>query len=157
MSLRGIPLLVLALIIYNAIVMFPGIFSHQVSPQEIFYGVPALDSTGKTVITEGGRFLTIPLPSGMVHVHFGDALIALGILLMGFEMAKATYTRGFGLVDRLLSPLLFVLFLVEFLLVPRCGTSVFFFLTLMAGIDVVVGELVGIRSAGRNINFGPTN
>jgi hypothetical protein len=152
MSLRGIPLLILALIIYNAIV-----FASSLAPQEIFYGMPALDAAGKAVITKGGQLLSIPLPSGTVHIRLGDALIGLGIILMGFEMVKATYTRGFGLVDRLLSPLLFVLFLVEFLLVPRCATSVFFFLTVMAGFDVVVGEVVGIRSAGRNINFGGNN
>lgn len=152
MSLRGIPLLILALIIYNAIV-----FASQLPPQEIFYGAPALDAAGKTVIMKGGQLLTIPLPGGPVHLRLGDILLALTIILMGFEMAKATYTRGFGLVDRLLSPLLFVLFLVEFLLVPRCGTSVFFFLTVMAGFDVVVGEVVGIRSAARNISFGGNN
>ena len=152
MSLRGIPLLILALIIYNAIV-----FASGLPPQEIFYGAPMPDAAGKAVILKGGQLLTIPLPAGAVLIRLGDALLAVGIILMGFEMAKATYTRGFGLVDRLLSPLLFVLFLVEFLLVPRCGTSVFFFLTVMAGFDVVVGEVVGIRSAGRNINFGGNN
>ena len=152
MSLRGIPLLILALIIYNAIV-----FASSLPPQEIFYGMPALDAAGKTVITKGGELLSIPLPSGLVHIRLGDTLLAIGIVLMAFEMVKATYTRGFGLVDRLLSPLLFVLFLVEFLLVPRCSTSLFFFLTVLAGIDVIVGEVIGIRSAGRNINFGSNN
>ena len=152
MSLRGIPLLILSLIIYNAIV-----FASGLPPQEIFYGVPALDAAGTAVITKGGQLFSISLPSGLVHIRLGDMLLAISIFLMGVEMVKATYTRGFGLVDRLLSPLLFVLFLVEFLLVPRCATSVFFFLTLMAGIDVVVGEVVGIRSAGRNINFGGNN
>jgi len=165
MSLRGIPLLILALIIYNAIVYFhpflasliPHVFAQGETPQEIFYGVPALDAAGKNVITKGGEFLTIPLPGGPVQVRLGDAMITLGIILMGIEMAKATYTRGFGLIDRLLSPVLFMLFLLEFLLVPPCGTSVFFFLTVMAGIDVIAGEVVGIRSAARNINFGNAN
>ena len=152
MSLRGIPLLILALLIYNAIV-----FASGLPPQEIFYGMPALDTAGANVITKGGQLLTLPLPSGLVHIRLGDTMLALGLVLMAFEMVKATYTRGFGLVDRLLSPLLFVLFLIEFLLVPRCATSVFFFLTVMAGMDVVVGEVVGIRSAGRNINFGGNN
>jgi len=152
MSLRGIPLLILALIVYNAIV-----FASSLLPQEIFYGMPALDAAGKTVIIKGGELLTIPLPSGLVHIRLGDMMLAFGLVLMAFEMVKATYTRGFGLVDRLLSPLLFVLFLVEFLLVPRCATSVFFFLTVMAGMDVVVGEVVGIRSARRDISFGGNN
>ena len=149
MSLRGIPLLILALIIYNAIV-----FASGLQPQEIFYGAPALDAAGKTVIMKGGDLLTLPMPSGLVHIRLGDIIIALGIVLMAFEMVKATYTRGFGLVDRLLSPLLFVMFIVEFLLVPKCATSVFFILTVIAGFDVIVGEAVGIRSARRDIGFG---
>ena len=149
MSLRGIPLLILALIIYNAIV-----FASGLPPQEIFYGAPALDAAGKVVIMKGGDLLTLPLPSGLVHIRLGDTLLAIGLVLMAFEMVKATYTRGFGLVDRLLSPLLFVLFVVEFLLVPKCASSVFFLLTVMAGFDVIVGEAVGIRSARRDIGFG---
>ena len=149
MSLRGIPLLILALIIYNAIV-----FASGLPPHEIFYGTPALDTAGKAVIMKGGDLLTLPLPSGAVHLRLGDVLLSIGLVLMAFEMVKATYTRGFGLVDRLLSPLLFVLFLIEFLLVPKCATSVFFFLTVMAGFDVIVGEVVGIRAARRDINFG---
>ena len=152
MSLRAIPLLVLALIIYNAIVFASGMPIDRIA--EIFYGAPALSADGKTVMMKGGELLNLPLPGGTVRIRLGDAMLALGILLMAFEMVKATYTRGFGLVDRLLSPLLFVLFLIEFLLVPRCATSVFFFLTVMAGFDVVVGEVVGIKSARRDINFG---
>jgi len=157
MSLRGIPLLILSLIIYNFIVYFPQLFGSHTSPQDIFYGTQVLDSAGKNVITKGGDMLNIMLPKGTVRLRLADIMLALGIVLMGFEMAKATYTRGFGLVDRLLSPLLFVLFLVEFLLVPVCATSVFFLLTVMAGFDVVVGEVVGIRSAARNISFGGNN
>ena len=153
MSLRGIPLLILSLLIYNAIVML----NPSLSPQDIFYGHTALDEAGKAIVTKGGPLFSILLPSGAVHIWLGDMLMAVSIFLMGIEMVKATYTRGFGLVDRLLSPLLFVLFLVEFLLVPRCSTSLFFFLTFMSGIDVVVGEVIGIRSAGRNINFGGAN
>jgi hypothetical protein len=152
MSLRAIPLLILAFIIYNAIVFVSGLPIDRIN--EVFYGGAVLAPDGKSVLMQGGELLNLTLPGGPVHIRLGDILLALGLVLMAFEMVKATYTRGFGMVDRLLSPILFVLFLVEFLLVPRCATSVFFLLTVMAGFDVVVGEFVGIRSARRDINFG---
>jgi len=152
MSLRAIPLLILAFIIYNAVVLLSSLPPDRVN--EVFYGVSSLAADGKTIIRKGGELLTIPLPGGPVKFYFGDAMFIFGLILLAFEMIKSTYTTGFGLIDRLLSPLLFVLFLVEFLLVPKCATSVFFFFTVMAGFDIIVGEVIGIKSARRDINFG---
>jgi hypothetical protein len=149
MSLRGIPLMVLALVVYNLFVLFSSL-----PAQEVFYGHWVQDPTTHAVSLRGGQVLTLQLPSGLLRVYLGDVMIAFGLLLMGIETVKATYTLGFGMIDRLLSPLLFVVFLVAFLLVPKCATSVFFFLTVTAGFNVVVGEAVGIRSARRDITFG---
>ncbi len=152
MTLRAIPLLILAMIIYNAIVFASGLPVERIN--EVFYGGAALSADGKSVLMQGGELLNLPLPGGLVHIRLGDIMLAFGLVLLAFETVKATYTRGSSMVDRLLSPLVFVLFLLEFLLVPRCATSVFFFLTIMAAFDIVVGEYIGIKSARRDINFG---
>ncbi len=152
MTLRALPLLILAFILYNAIVFASGLPADRIN--EVFYGAPALAADGTTIIRMGGELFTLSLPGGPVSFRLGDAMFTFGLILLAFEMIKSTYTTGFGLIDRLLSPLLFVLFLVEFLLVPRCATSVFFFFTVMAGFDIIVGEVIGIKSARRDINFG---
>lgn len=152
MSLRALPLLILAFIIYNAIVFASGLPADRIN--EVFYGVPALGSDGVSIVQKGGELFTLTLPKSSVAFRLGDAMFLFGLILLAFEMIKSTYTQGFGMIDRLLSPLLFVLFLVEFLLVPRCATSVFFFFTVMAGFDIIVGEVIGIKSARRDINFG---
>ena len=152
MTLRALPLLILALIIYNAIVFTSGLPPERIN--EVFYGAPALAADGKTAVMQGATLLTLPLPGGPVSIRLGDVLIAFGLIALAFEMVKATYTRGFGMVDRLLSPLLFVVFLLEFILVPKAATSVFFMLTVIAGFDIIVGEMVGLRSARRDISFG---
>jgi hypothetical protein len=152
MSLRALPLLILAFLIYNAIVFVSGLPPDRIN--EVFYGAPTLAADGKSIIQSGGDLLTLPLPGGPVHFRLGDAMFTFGLILLAFEMIKSTYTQGYSMIDRLLSPLLFVLFLIEFLLVPRCATSVFFFLTVMAGFDIIVGEVIGIKSARRDINFG---
>ena len=55
-------------------------------------------------------------------------------------------------MDHLLSTLVFVAFLVEFLLVKGAAHSVFFTLMLIALVDVLSGFSVSMRSAGRDIN-----
>lgn len=151
MSLRAIPLLVIALIVYNALVLMSG-----TNPEEIFYGRPVLDATTNQVISSGATLFEIPMPNGGTWTfHLGDLIMLFGLILLACEVVKATYTRGAGLADQAFSTILFVIFLIEFLLVEKASTSLFFFLTLMAGFDVIVGSIVGIRTARRDIGFSP--
>jgi hypothetical protein len=53
----------------------------------------------------------------------------------------------------MLSVVVFVVFLVEFLLVGACANSVFFLLTIMAAFDVVAGFTVSITGAGRDVTL----
>jgi hypothetical protein len=47
--------------------------------------------------------------------------------------------------------------LLEFLLVPFCGTAAFFFLVIMSLIDVVAGYSVSILSARRDFSVNNGN
>ena len=151
MSYRAIPLLVIALLVYNAIVfVFPGTL-----PDAIFYGSSTLDTTTKTLVTHSADLFSIRMPNGGEwHFMRGDLMLLLGLILLGAEVVKATYTRGGAMADQALSTMLLIIFLVEFLLVPQASTSLFFLLTLMSAFDVVVGAIVGIRTARRDIGFG---
>jgi uncharacterized membrane protein len=80
----------------------------------------------------------------------GDLLIVLSLVLLYFEIFKATRTSSLSIVDHLLSMLLFVACLVEFIILPGFGTSVFLLLTLMCFIDVVAGFTVTISTARRD-------
>lgn len=151
MSLRAIPLLVIVLIIYNALVLVS-----STPPEEIFYGRAIVDATTNTVISGGATLFEIPMPNGGTWTfHLGDLVLCIGLVLLAIEVVKATYTRGAGLADQAFSTILFVIFLIEFLLVDRASTSLFFFLTLLSGFDVIVGSIVGIRTARRDIGFAP--
>jgi hypothetical protein len=151
MTLKAIPLLVLSLIIYNAYVFWVSGWSGGV-PQEIFYGRAELVN-GAAVMT-GARLFNMPTANGAWPFHVGDLILTLSIVLLALEVIKATYTRGSGLADQALSMIVFVIFLIEYLLVPAASTSLFFFLTLLSGVDVVAGSIVGIRTARRDIGFG---
>ena len=155
MSYRAIPLLLIALLVYNAVVfIFAG-----TSPETIFYGSTTLDTTTNKLVTHSADVFSIQMPnSGPTgerwHFTRGDLLLLLGFILLAMEVVKATYTRGGALADQALSTILLMVFLVEFLLVPQAATSLFFLLTLMSAFDVVVGAIVGIRTARRDIGFG---
>ena len=153
MSYRAIPLLFIALILYNAIVFAFG----GTAPDAIFYGSSTLDTTTNKLITHSADLCAVRMPNGGDwHFTRGDLLLMIGILLLAMEVVKATYTRGGALADQALSTILFVVFLVEFMLVPKASTSLFFLLTLMTAFDVIVGSIVGIRTARRDIGFsGP--
>ncbi len=83
----------------------------------------------------------------------GDALICLGIMFLFIEVLKATRTSDSSLVDHLFSTFTFVIYLVEFLVVPYTAHSVFFILTLIAFVDVVGGFSITIRGARRDVNY----
>jgi hypothetical protein len=151
MSIRAIPLLFLVLILYNALVFVSG-----TPPEEIFYGKSLMDATTQKAIQSGAQLFAIPMPNGGTwHFMLGDLVMAIGLILLAIEVVKSTYTRGAGLADQALSTILFVIFLIEFLLVDRASTSLFFFLTMMSAFDVIVGSVVGIRTARRDIGFAP--
>ena len=74
--------------------------------------------------------------------------------MLFFEILRATRNARGSLANHMLSMLVFIAFLVEFLLVPDAATQVFFILLTIALIDVVGGFAVSIRSAGRDVSIG---
>ena len=135
MSLRALPLIVIAFIAYNVVVLLGG-------------NVPADDILRKPLFS-------VPMISGARWVFsLGDLLILLTMLLLFIELIKSTYTSSLQMVDHGLSMLVFIACLVEFLLVRQATSSVFFFIMVAALIDVVAGALIGIRTARRDLNIG---
>lgn len=127
----SLPWIVLSLIAYNIIVFVTG---------------TPLDST----------IVDVPMLSGATwHFTLSDLLVAGTLFLLFVEVLKATRTGGNSLVDHGLSTLVFIVCLIEFLVVPEAATSLFFFITLIALIDVIAGFSVTIRAARRDFGVGP--
>ncbi len=100
------------------------------------------------------QLLTIPMVSGQDwSLTAGDLLLVVGLVCLFFEVVKATNTGRSSVVEHMLSTLVFVVFLVEFLLIGGAGSSVFFLLMIMALVDVVAGFTVSITSAGRDVTM----
>jgi len=134
MSLRALPLIVLAFILYNVVVVLGG-------------GAPADEIMAR-------KLFTIPLVNRGVPVTWGDIIITLTMVLLFIEIVKSTYTSSSSLVDHAFSMLVFIACLIEFLLVANAGTAVFLNLTLASLIDVVAGYTIGIRVARRDLAIG---
>jgi hypothetical protein len=132
MSLRSIPLLVIALIVYNAVVFMFGI-----------------DSLGNLALPEINM-----LSGGVWRFTWSDAIILLTLILLFIELVKATYTTSSTLVDHGLSMIVFIICIVEFLLAPQAATSTFFLLMVATAIDVIAGFTIGIRVARRDLAIG---
>ena len=136
MSIRAMPMLILALILYVAIVLFS-----DGPPHEIF----------QTSLTGDGIWM--PLGGRWVFT-LGDLVLTIALILLAVEVVKATYTRGSGLADQALSIVLFVVFIVLFLLWDKAATSEFFLITLMSLLDIIAGAIIGIRTARRDFGIG---
>lgn len=134
MSLRSIPLIVLAFILYNVVVLL--------------FGVEALEK----------NLFEIPMLSGGIwKFNWGHLIILVTLLLLFIELVKSTYTTASSLVDHGLSMIVFIACLVEFLMTPQAATSVFFLIVVATAIDVVAGFTIGIRVAQRDLTFGTSN
>ena len=135
MSLRAIPLIVIAFIVYNLVVLWGG-------------NVPADEILNK-------QLFQLKMVSGANWIfRTSDLIILLTMMLLFIELIKSTYTSSSQMVDHGLSMLVFIACLVEFLLQPKATTSVFFFIMTAALVDVVAGALIGIRAARRDLNIG---
>ncbi len=130
-----VPLMAVPLIVYN--VVLAGLLGSST-------GSPWDDQIWSISMISGARWV----------MSLGDLMIALGLILLFFEILKATRVGVNSIVDHLLSTFIFVAFLVEFLLVKGAATSVFFMLMLMTMIDVLAGFSVSIRSATRDVSLG---
>jgi hypothetical protein len=136
MSIRSIPLMALVLVLYNVIVIFG-----------------SAEQATAVLTTERFRFPMIQ-PGVEWSISWGDLILLATLAVLFAEILKATYTSTASLVDHGLSMLVFIICLIEFLVVPRAATSVFFLIATAALIDVIAGYTIGIRVARRDIGFG---
>ena len=127
--LVGFPLLVIPFAIYNMIAFLTPIdWNHTVAT------VTMVSEEHWTITSE-------------------DILLTLAILLLFVEFVKATRVGVKTIIDHMLSAVLFVVLLIEFLLVRQAATSTFFLLVVISFVDVVGGFTVTIRTAQRDLSI----
>ncbi|HVX71815.1 MAG TPA: hypothetical protein VHB19_03330 [Devosia sp.] len=84
---------------------------------------------------------------------WGDLMLLIGIICLFFEVLKSTNTGRSSLVEHMLSTVLFIVFLIEFILAGAAASSTFFLLMAMSLVDVVAGFSISITGAGRDVTM----
>lgn len=98
---------------------------------------------------------SISMISGAVFSFtLSDLFVFSALVLLCIEVLKATRIGNLTIMDHMLSMVVFIAFLVEFLLVRQAATTLFFTLMVIALIDVVAGFAISIRSATRDVAVG---
>lgn len=100
------------------------------------------------------QIFSVPMMSGGIWtMTLGDALVVVTLLFLFVEVIKSTRTSNISILDHILSTVVFIAYLVEFLLVQGAAHHIFFTLMVITLIDVLAGFSVSLRSAGRDVNF----
>lgn len=133
MALGLFPLTLIPLVIYNLLGF-------------LLFGPANVASFANPVFSFG-------LISGVrVGLSTADLLVMLAVVLLFAEILKATRTGSASLADHMMSMLVFIIYLVEFLTLAVAGSGLFLVLTVIALIDVVAGFSITIRGARRDID-----
>ncbi|MGB5091873.1 MAG: hypothetical protein WBN97_01000 [Parvibaculum sp.] len=128
--LGTLPLMALVIIFYNVIVFLTG-------------------------LTMESEVFSVTLISQAVWiVNVGDILLFFGFVLLFLELINATRTGASTIVNHALSMLVMLVGIVEFIVLPQFGTSVFFLIVVLALFDVIAGFTVTITSARRDFTVG---
>jgi hypothetical protein len=78
-------------------------------------------------------------------VTTGDLIVAIAALLLYAEVVKSARPGGKGIMDHVLSFILFLAMVAELLLVPRAESTTLLLLTVLSFVDVFAG--ISIRPA----------
>jgi hypothetical protein len=133
MYLVGFPLLLVPLAIYNIIA-----FLFATGFSDTLFSVQLMSQATLSVST-------------------GDLLVICSILLLFVEMLKATRFGGKAVMDHILSLVVFVAALAEFLLVRQAATPTFLLLLVLCCVDAIGGFFISSRVARHEIAPGPVD
>ncbi|MFZ3033616.1 MAG: hypothetical protein WA138_06355 [Parvibaculum sp.] len=127
--LGSLPLLALIVIIYNIVVYMTGF---------------TMDSTVVEILLVSDTRWAVSL---------GDILLTLGLLMLFLELVNSTKTGTSTIINHGLSMLVLLVALVEFIVLPPFGNSVFFLIVVLVLLDVIAGFTVTITAARRDLNI----
>ncbi|MCW5697540.1 MAG: hypothetical protein KIS96_12515 [Bauldia sp.] len=84
-------------------------------------------------------------------LSLGDLMVVGGLIALLAEMLRATYVAAFG--NHLVSIIILIVYVIEFIAVADAANSTFFILTVIALVDVLGGVTITIRHASRDITM----
>jgi hypothetical protein len=129
--LRNIPYTVISFVIFNLVIIFAdaGVWDNVIFTITLFSGQPW-------------------------SLHVGDLMVLVGLLALMGEVFRATSLAKNAVTNHLLSIIVLIAFVIEFVVVGDAANSTFFILMIIALIDVLTGVVVTLRLATRDVTFG---
>ena len=134
MSMVGFPLLLIPLAIYNIIVL-------------LMPSVSLADPLIRLTLVSGAEWA----------ITLGDILLALGVLMLLFEVMKGARPGAKFLTDHLLSFIVFGAATAQFLLWPKFGTSTYCLLAMMSAADFLSGVTLRVKRGGAQVAPAPSS
>ena len=132
--LRYIPLMGIVLIIYNLI------------------NAGAGSASG---FAWGNTWKTMHLPSGAeISLTYSVAFTAFALIVLFIEIIKSTSASNHAITEQILSVLVFIVYLLQFLNSEKVAEPTFLLLTLMSLVEVLACFVILTKVARRDINFG---
>ena len=120
----------------------------------ILYNILAFTMFGGQPGGWANQLFQIKMVSGVEWtLTWGDLMLVIGLVCLFFEVLKSTNTGRSSIVEHMLSTVLFVVFLIEFILAGAAASSTFFLLMIMSVVDVVAGFSISITGAGRDVTM----
>jgi hypothetical protein len=135
--LKWFPLLLIIILLYNVL---------------IFFGPWIMGESAQDFLAHSASFMMFS--GDLWSFSTGDFIVLLGLFVLFVEVVKSTRTGTVAILNHGLSMGVFIFALIEFLVVPGFSTTAFFFLTVMALMDVVAGFTISIVSAKRDFGHG---
>ncbi|HEX5844837.1 MAG: hypothetical protein ACXWVL_01840 [Rhodoplanes sp.] len=130
MFLLGVPLLIIPFAVYNIIAFL----------------LPGLDWAQPLAHVE-------MMSQAIWTLTLGDLVVAVAVFILFLEVVKSIQAARRSIVDHLLSLLLFLAMLAEFLLVKEAATATFFLLLVTAFVDVIGGFAFSLKAMRRKVAF----
>jgi len=96
-------------------------------------------------------FTSTLISGAVISLSVENILIMIGIFCLYFDILKSTRNSSASIIGHVLSMLVFVIFLIEYITVKPLGTASFLILTIMSMTDVIAGFTVSISAARRDI------
>ncbi len=96
----------------------------------------------------------LPLISGYCTVSYGDLLVLVALVMLFFEtLRSAAPTRTAMIANHIVSTVLLIVYVVQFLADREASDSLYLILTGIALFDVIAGFTISIRTAQRDITY----
>jgi len=96
----------------------------------------------------------LPLISGYCSISYGDLLVLVGLVMLFFEtLRSAAPARTVMIANHIVSTVLLIVYVVQFLADHEAGDSLYLILTAIALFDVIAGFTISIRTAQRDITY----